>query len=134
MRVRCIAELPTEEQAKRLGRFYAGTRQSFGVTIGMEYLVFGLRVVEGSVLLDIPQDFEQLYPVPLCLFEITDPRVPSLWSARLRDDGSLLLWPPSFFEREYYHQDLLERVPSVLEDFERVRRRLEVESAIGAAQ
>ena len=46
------------------------------------------------------------------------------------DDGSLLLWPASFFDREFYHQDLLEQVPSVVEDFRRVRRRLEVESAL----
>lgn len=132
MRVRCVAELPTPEQAKLLGTFYAGGRQRFGVTVGMEYLVFGIRVVNGVVLIDIAQEFEQLYPVPLFLFEITDPRVPSLWEARQEQDGSLFLWPPSFFEREYYHEDLLEQVQSVVEDFRRVRRRLEVESALSS--
>ena len=132
MRVRCIREEPTREQAERMRIFYRGGKQTFGVIKGTEYLVFGLRVVDGVTLVDIAQEFEQLVPVPLWLFEITDHRVPSLWEARQNEDGSLLVWPRSFFDREYYHEDLLEKVPSVIDDFRRVRRRLELEGTLAA--
>lgn len=132
MRVRCIAEDPTPEQARALGKLYTAPRQTFGVVLGMEYLVLALSVVNGVTLVQVAQEFEQIVPVPLFLFEITDPRVPSLWEARQQEDGAVLLWPPSFFEREFYHEDLLDQVPSVVEDFRRVRRRLEVEAEIAA--
>ena len=106
--------------------------QTFGVVVGAEYLVFGLTLVGGNVLVDIAQEFEQLAPVPLFLFEITDPRVPALWKARTKEDGTLTLWPPSFYERKYYHQDSLVQLASSIEDFRRVRRRLEVGGAISA--
>ena len=131
MRVRCIAEKPTPEQVAALGNLIRGAKQVFGVILGTEYLVFGMSVVGGVVLVDVAQEFEQLVPVPLCLFEITDPRVPGLWEARAQEDGTLTLWPPSFYEREYYFQDLAEQAPGVSEDFRRVRRLLEVEGAIG---
>jgi len=131
MRVRCTREKPSAEQSERLQALYRGGKQSFGVTEGAEYLVFGLRIVQGVSLVDIAQELEQLIPVPLCLFEITDHRVPSLWEARQGEDGSLFMWPPSFFDREFYHQDLVEQVPSAVSDFRSVRRRLEIEGAIG---
>jgi len=130
MRVRCVAESVTAEQGAKLGPLYQGGRQSFGVKLGSEYLVFGISVADGAVLLEIAQEYDQLYPVPMLLFEIVDPKVPSLWQARQSEDGTLFLWPPSFFDREYYHQDLVEQVPSVVEDFRRVRRRLELETEL----
>lgn len=133
MRVRCIAERPSPEQRVILGAGFQHERLVFGVTLGMEYLVFGIRILKGLAFVDIAQELEQLYPVPLFLFEITDPSVPSLWQIRQQDDGSLFLWPPSFFERAYYHEDLLEQVPSVVEDFRRVRHRLEAESLLNRA-
>ena len=131
MRVRCIAEELTPTEAAQMQALYHQGRQTFGVTRGAEYLVFGLRMVNGVALVDIAQEFDQLYPVPLTLFEITDPRIPGIWEARVTEDGALFLWLPSFFDRAYYHQDLLEQVPSVVEDFQRIRQRLELESRIG---
>jgi hypothetical protein len=130
MRVRCISERPNGQQAEQMKSLYRGGKQSFGVNEGAEYLVFGLRIVNGVILVEIAQEFEQLVPVPLCLFEITDHRVPGFWEIRLEDNGSVFFWPPSFYEREYYHQDLLDQVPSVVTDFRNVRRRLELEGAI----
>lgn len=129
MRVRCITEVPPDEEADLLRRPVGTSRRTFGVTVGMEYLVFGLRVVKGYVWVDVAQEFEQLVPVPLSLFEITDPSIPGLWQARV-ENRALFLWPPSFFEHEFYHEDLVEGVPSVVEDFRRVRRRLELESTL----
>jgi len=97
MRVRCIAEDPTPEQAKALGKLYTarGRPSAWSSGWSTEYLVFALSVVNGVTLVDVAQEFEQLVPVPLFLFEITDPRVPGLWEARQREDGTLLLWPRS---------------------------------------
>jgi hypothetical protein len=130
MRVRCISEKPNARQASALGELYHGQKQSYGLTVGSEYLVFAISVLNGNVLLQIAPEFEQLISVPLFLFEVTDPRVPGFWECRVREDGTMLLWPPSFLEREYYHESLLEEVPSVVEDFRRVRRRLELEDTL----
>jgi hypothetical protein len=76
---------------------------------------------------DIASDSGYLYPVPLCLFEVIDGRVSQHWQVRQYEDGDLTLWPPSFY-REYYHDDLIEGVPEVVDDFRRVRIQIEDEN------
>ena len=116
MKIRCIAELPNEEQAVRLGKNYSPGKQEFSLFIGKEYIVFGLSILDGATWVQILSDFGYLYSVPLCLFEITDGRVSRYWQARSYENGTLKLWPPSFYQ-DYYHDDLIEGVPEVVEDF-----------------
>ncbi|RMG27520.1 MAG: hypothetical protein D6732_20015 [Methanobacteriota archaeon] len=127
MKVRCIAEQPDEEQAKQLGDNYQPGKQEFGVEIGKEYIVFGLSVLGGSVWIDIESEMEYIYPVPLCLFEIIDGRVSKYWEIRTTTGGNVLVWPSSFF-REYFHDDLSEGVPEVLEEFRRIKMLMEAEA------
>ena len=122
--VRCIDTLPNEFQAQRLRPAYRPGKQVFGVVIGQEYVVFGLRVLGGEVWLELNVEFDLLYSVPLALFEIIDGSIPSLWEARTNDSAEPILWPPSFFG-EYYHDDLAERSEPVLEDFRRIRKILQ---------
>jgi hypothetical protein len=69
--------------------------------------------------------FDLLFPTPLCLFEVTDPRLPSIWVARIRPDGLLELAPPSF--DDLYYDRLSDGEPETLSDFRRVRAQIEAE-------
>lgn len=64
--------------------------------------------------------------VPLTEFEIVNGIPSTFWATRMDADGSVRLWPPSFYQ-DSYHSDLADRKPSVVADFERVRESLEAE-------
>ena len=123
MRVRCTAERPTAEQAALLGKDHFDPQRSFGVRVGTEYLVYALEFHSGHVWVELAPDFDQIIAAPLFLFEVSDPAVPPIWRLKVLEDGSVMLWPPSFF-REYYHSDLAEGVPEVVDDFRDVRETL----------
>lgn len=132
MIVKCIAELPTRDQAKRLGEHYRGGNQAFGVVPGTEYIVFALTMLGGEPWVEITDsdlDPGYLWGVPLCLFEIVNPRLSVLWEARIVKNGELRLEPPSL-SRHNYHDDLFEGVEEVVADFRRVRQDLEEEAAL----
>ena len=73
------------------------------VTVGKEYLVFGLQLDldrEGQrvgPLVCIFPDVGYLLTLPLCLFEVTDPRVSRYWQVRSRSPGTIGIYPPSFY-------------------------------------
>lgn len=132
MIVKCVASLPTRDQAKRLGEHFRPGRQEFGVIVGETYLVFSLKMLGGEPWVDIADRDAKpgyLFGAPLCLFEILDPRVPSIWEVGVSENGELKVAPSSFFQR-YYHDDLFEGVESIVADFLRVRRQLEAEAAL----
>jgi len=132
MKVKCVQAYPTPEQIAKLGPDFL-KRQTFGVTVGEEYLVLGLQFQINStlfgtgVVIQFINDDGHIGFAPLYLFEIIDGRPSKYWEARFWEDGSLTLWPTSFY-REYYHDDLSEDVPEVVEDFKRVRALLESEA------
>lgn len=127
MRVKCITELPTKEQARLLGEYYHEGKQEFGLVIGNEYLVFGLSFLGGMPWIEIgPPEHEYLYSVPLCLFDIVNGTVSKCWEIKVRKDDVIFFWPISFYQ-EYYHDDLFEGVPVAVEDFRRVRKLIEEE-------
>ena len=133
MRLRCISEVPNEAQARVLGATYRSGRQSFGLIEGAEYLVFGLRILGGQVWVDITDDARDsryLFSAPLSLFEIVDDRVPPIWVGRATAEGQFRLAPPSMFA-QYYFDDLFEQRSDVVEDFQKVRRKLEQWSGDG---
>ena len=88
VRVRCIATYPNAEQIEKLGIcFYED--QTFHLSVGREYIVFGLRFEVDSEgmgtgpWVDLISDYGHLSSAPLYLFEITDGRVSRYWDARL---------------------------------------------------
>src|SRR5262249_23669517 len=128
VRVRCIAENLTAEQAAALYHPHpAPSGHTYAVRLGAEYTVFDITCANPLAFVGIASEvdlgIELLYPTPLCLFEITDPSIPSIWVARIRRDGVLCLEPPSFYE--HYYEDLSNAVPRVVEDFRRVRAQIE---------
>jgi hypothetical protein len=137
MIVKCVSQYPTEDQLDYLGpKFFKN--QAFHITIGKEYIVLGLSVsVEPDpsgrgVAVEIVTDYGHLGGTPLCLFQIVDGTASRYWEVKVREDGIVTLWPTSFY-REYFHDDLSESVPDVVEEFQRVRDLIEAE-AIGRTQ
>ena len=135
MRVRCIAELPTSQQAEKLGRYYKTRTQAFGIAVGQEYVVFALKVLGGQLWIDITDPHVEsgyLFSAPFLLFELIDGRVPSIWEARVTDRAELKMAPKSFFAAFYYDR-LFEGVEDNVADFRRVRQQLELEDRLSSS-
>jgi len=149
MKVRCRSTAYTEEQRVELGIDddpWMSKNLGGKVTIGKEYLVFGLEVDldrerqrVGPFVTIIP-DVGYLLTLPLCLFQVTDPRVSRHWEVQSRSAGTMGLYPPSFYREpdeqsppswflEGYLQSLDDdQDPATAADFERVCDLLVAES------
>ncbi len=134
MIVKCISTYASEAQIQMLGPRFRGDR-SFGVVPGREYLVLGL-IVDAAPQSDgrgawvdvlMEPEIPTVISVPLCLFEIVDPRPSRYWEIRVSDEGIVRLWPSSFY-REYYHSDLSDRESEIVRDFWIVHALLEAET------
>lgn len=133
MKVRCLQVYPDADQLATLGPAFFRERQFF-ITEGEIYLVLGLsflwnaRLFGSGMTLQVKNDYGRPTWAPACLFEIIDSRVSSYWELKIDGDGDVHLWPPSFY-RDYYHDDLSEEVPAVLEDYKRVVALLQAETS-----
>jgi len=131
MIVKCIAKYPSEDEMTYLGPKFFKERD-FHVTIGREYIVFALTFLAEpdfagrGLFVDIVTDFGHLVGVPLCLFSIIEGSASRYWEIREGKAGQITMWPQSFY-REYYHDDLSEGVPEIVQDFNRVRALIEAE-------
>jgi hypothetical protein len=134
MILRCISAYPNEGQIQLLGPGFPEKR-SFAVVPGREYIVLGL-IVDSSPHSDtrgawvdvlMEPEIPTIISVPLCLFEIVDPRVSRYWEIRVSPEGNIRLWPSSFY-REYYHSDLSDRDLEIVKDFWRTYALLEAEA------
>jgi hypothetical protein len=132
MIVRCVSRFPNDVQLGYLGPGFL-RNQDFHITPGKEYVVFGLTVViepgypGRGLRVEHLTDYGNLVGTPICLFEILDGTVSQYWQTRVREDGTVTLWPPTFY-REFYHDDLSDGEPDVVEDFKRVKELIEAEA------
>ena len=134
MKIKCMFEYPNEKQMLDLGEgFYRA--QKFGVTAGMLYLVLGLSFYPESsfsgkgLIFQIEADSGEPSWAPACLFAIIDPRVSRYWSLKMETDGSVHLWPPSFY-RDFYHEDLSEGVSAIVDDYKKMLSILKAEAGV----
>ncbi len=133
MIVRCLYDYPSEERIAQLGTsFYRS--QSFGLTIGKEYVVVGLYSYVNSSLrgtglyVEYVDDDGTLLQAPILLFEIVDARLSQFWQMRVWEDGTFTARPPSL-ECEYYHARLSDGLVAYVQDFEKVYAMLMYEAA-----
>ena len=125
MRVKCKTITLTDEQ--KTNEDY-NLNQDFHITLNKEYLVFGISFNNnGTVLIEHLTDYGHLVSTPLPLFDIIDNRASKYWVIKKFPDNSITFFPPSFFQ-EYYHDDLSEREPKIVEDFKQVKKLMEDES------
>ncbi|MFC4232786.1 hypothetical protein ACFOW1_12870 [Parasediminibacterium paludis] len=123
----CKTSCISEEQKRNLGMYSKG---DFHITEGKQYLVFGLTFLKNGdehiLNIEILSDYNHLISVPAIYFEFTDSRVSKYWEIKMFDDGSITLWPNSFY-KEFYHEDLFEEVQENIEDFKHVKKCIEDE-------
>lgn len=131
MKIKCIRKKPTDSQIIKLGRTY-NNNQIFDITVGNIYTVLSVQYMYEStffgtgIIVQIKDDQQHLSFAPICLFAIVDNRVSKYWEVFDRGDGEIQLCPPSF-NQKYYHDDLSEGIPEIVEDFERVCSLLDAE-------
>ncbi|RKR84189.1 hypothetical protein BDD43_4416 [Mucilaginibacter gracilis] len=124
MKVRCNSVKISDSNLHTLGK-NAAAKNHFNITIGKEYVVFGL--IFGfddwgcGCFAQILSDYDHLIQVPIILFDIVDNRISNYWDLRKSVDGNITLWPSSFY-LEYYHDDLFEEVPDIVADFKKVKQ------------
>jgi len=76
------------------------------LTPGQPYFLIGIEADDYRIL----NDFGKPYLYPSCLFEVIDPREPSIWVTEYGDDGERYAYPPTlnkagFFEDYFEGKD-----------------------------
>jgi hypothetical protein len=120
LKYRSVDDLPDERADKlqniervRLIRYNAGD-----APIGMEFIVYGISVVEGNVLYYLASRHgNHTFTTLAALFDIVDPSVSRHWECRESNEGGFLIWPRSWFEHEFYHDRLSDGEPELGADF-----------------
>jgi hypothetical protein len=136
MIVKCVAlRLNTSRPEADASDYFRN--RDFGVVVGREYLVLALTIDFGSAppgtgtgaWVDVLMEpsIPTIIPVPLFLFEITDPKISCHWEARLSQEGLIRLCPPAFC-RDSFLEDVSERVPSAVDEFSRIYNSLAAET------
>ncbi|WP_316812829.1 hypothetical protein [Pedobacter heparinus] len=126
MKIKCIAIKLEKDQLILLGK-YGNAKNHFSVSIGKEYIVFGLtfRFEEfgSGCFVEILSDNNHLIQVPILLFNMIDPRPSKHWEIKQFSEKLITFWPPSMY-KDFYHDDLSEDVPDVVEDFLEVKKKI----------
>lgn len=126
MKVVCIRNRLTKEQKQALN-IAEENDFKYPFEVNRTYTVLGLSNRVGSdaaAILEMPYFYA--FPAPLCLFEIVDDRPSQYWKIQKRSDYEISLWPEEFYQ-EYFHDDLSDGVPEVVEIYNRVVEQLEKE-------
>lgn len=139
MIVECIREVPPKAQHDLLGDQFRPNKQTFGVTLGKKYLVYGLHIRNGNIWILHHSGTDYLLSAPLSLFSIVDEHPSSFWVVRPGFDRngehlSLLrniqIWPELFFQK-YFLADLADGIDrSLVSAFERLEEELLEEAGI----
>ncbi|TCV90940.1 hypothetical protein [Biostraticola tofi] len=125
MKVTCIENRLTSNQKLKLG---IATENDFKYPfeIGETYTVLGITCQMGQTILEMPYFY--IFPAPMCLFNIVDDRLSSYWKLRKRSEHGISFWPEEFYQ-EYFHDDLSDGVPEVVDIYKQVIKKLEEEFA-----
>lgn len=126
MRLKCIRRTTIESTVLDFAAHTRPDRNEYDLVIGQEYVAMGLGFWDSQVWAEIATDGGFLMSVPLQEFEIACGTPSAFWVTRMDPDGTVRLWPPSFFE-EGYQALLADREPRAVADFDRIRELIEAE-------
>ena len=132
MKVICLYNEILDSLAKKLNLSKGIPRLYKSISPGKEYIVLGLTYrpseacYAGYPVIEIKNDTDGISIVPLFMFEVVDPSASRHWLVKFEQD-TLKILPKSFYSN-YYHDDLSEGIPEVVEDFKRVCKIFELES------
>lgn len=122
MKVLCIRNTIDNSLALDVGLDEGEPRFYRSVTPGTAYTVLGLSYdpsstcYAGKPTVEIKNDSGGLSSIPLFLFDIIDNTASKYWQCKFTPEGRLTFFPDSFYE-SYYHDDLSEGVPEVVNNF-----------------
>ena len=126
MKIKCISVKLNEDQLFVLGK-YSSAKNHFSISLGEEYVVFGLTFefneFGNGCFVQILSNNNHLVHVPITLFDIIDERMSKYWELKKFPGGNIAIWPPTLY-KEFYHDDLSEDVPEVVEDFKRIKEQI----------
>lgn len=130
MKVKCVSNMLTSEQQNILEGTLKHPDWFSTITPEKEYTVLGITFVKDSsymngVTLEICSDVDMIETVPICLFEIIDTRASQYWSVQFKDN-TFSLWPKEFY-KEFFHDDLTEGIPEIVQIFKCIVGRMERE-------
>jgi hypothetical protein len=126
MRVRCVSNRPDDVALERVRRrFFQGGWSA--ADVGREYLVYGIGFHDGGVWYELESAGSCLFDAPTELFEVLDPRASRHWRLGMRGEAVVLC--PELLLEPYFHDDLSDGVPQVVERFWRLTHDLEAEMA-----
>lgn len=129
MKVKCISTNLTAQQKAVLG-LTDNQDPHYPYVIGEDYTVLAMSSkigINAGTLLQlqkIPMDY--IISVPLCLFDIVDDRPSAYWRIKKLSEHEISLWPEEFYQ-EYFHDDLSDGVPEVVDIYKKVVKKLEEE-------
>jgi hypothetical protein len=100
------------------------------VTIGKEYVVYGVHSDLGCIWYFISDDSESPYPVSdlAVYFDTKDPAVSRTWEFHYEADGGFALWPSSWFRDQHYIERVVEGEREYVADFKRIKEEIDKES------
>jgi hypothetical protein len=133
MKVKCILDSINDELAESVG--LSGNRPDYyrSISKGQEYVVLGLSYdpslvayYGGKPVIEIKDNSGRLTAVPIFLFEIIDSVPSKHWQIRYSENGSLTMYPESFY-KDFYHDDLSEGIPEIVDNFKEVCVKFESE-------
>ncbi|EPS8495175.1 hypothetical protein ACVH8U_004141 [Yersinia enterocolitica] len=128
MKVTCTATRLSSHHKQVMG-LEADEEPNYPFVVGETYTVLGIHTQAGyyaGTMLHMPSPGGYIIPTPLCLFEVIDDRPSRYWRIQKYDDYHITLWPEEFYQ-EYFHDDLSDGVPEVIEIYNSVVKRLEKE-------
>jgi hypothetical protein len=127
MKVRCIKNHLTTEEIQKKG-WSANYPSTFSITPGNIYTVLQLSYTyePPEINVDIKDDFDIPYIMPLFLFEIVDWRLSSYWKIEKKRNALAFKAP---FYKEYFHDELREGDSKAVETFSKAVELLENEFA-----
>ena len=130
MKVRCQRPTLTSQQIDELG--LEPWPQFFGLEQGREYLVLAIFAFvksawgRGPILqIAAPPDPLPTF-APMCLFEVTDPRLSGFWRVEAWD--KTLAIGPELLLRPHFMEDLAEDSPEIAKEFRALCEKMLAES------
>lgn len=107
---------------------YGQNYESDWIRIGFEYLVFGIRILDGMIEFLIASEESSWRPdwLPASFFSITESSVPPFWrTSFFPDDQKLLISYRELVENKNHYEGLLERDGEALKLWHTRRKEME---------
>jgi hypothetical protein len=126
MQVMCNANHATALPPKYFVAFGGNSHESiFHVSVGTEYLVFGMAAYNGVIVFLVLDDTHKPNWYPIEFFSVTDPKLPADWlfSRNVANEHGIdAIWGyKNLITDPKHYEDLIEREPEALKIFEKQR-------------